>query len=229
MIFLTKIQESMNQGNDVESGKNKVSHNGNPLECRGGGGRGGGLLRREVYRGEEAVRRSEVGPALCLCGRTDGGEKDFFPNLRSTTFFYEISVRSTFGRMEAWSPIVRIPSPPSILGALDRKSRNSLKEPELVRSGKSLESLAFAMLYDQGHIKFTDRLAKYIILSCNNISQSETSNTWYRLLCQHLEELSFVFPKADSVLARVQGQWEGGFFSFQITESSSTDKAFLPN
>ena len=172
----------MNQGNNVESGKNKVSHNGNPLECRGGGGRGGGLLRREVYRGEEAVRRSEVGPALCLCGRTDGGEEDFFPNLRSTTFFYEISVRSTFGRMEAWSPIVRIPSPPSFLGALDRKSRNSLKEPELVRSGKSLESLAFAMLYDQGHIKFTDRLAKDIILSCNNISQSETSNTWYRLL-----------------------------------------------
>ena len=41
-------------------------------------------------------------------------------------FFYEISVRSTFGRMEAWSPIVRIPSPPSFLGALDRKSRNSL-------------------------------------------------------------------------------------------------------
>ena len=70
----------MNQGNNVE-----VSHNGNPLECRGGGGRGGGLLRREVYRGEEAVRRSEAGPALCLCGGTDGGEEDFFPNLKSTT------------------------------------------------------------------------------------------------------------------------------------------------
>ena len=111
----------MNQGNNVE-----VSHNGNPLECRGGGGRGGGLLRREVYRGEEAVRRSEVGPALCLCGGTDGGEEDLLPNLESTTFFYEISVRSTFGRMEAWSPIVRIPLPPSFLGALDRKSRNSL-------------------------------------------------------------------------------------------------------
>ena len=175
--LLTKIQESMNQGNNVE-----VSHNGNPLECRGGGGRGGGLLRREVYRGEEAVRRSEVGPALCLCGGTDGGEEDLLPNLESTTFFYEISVRSTFGRMEAWSPIVRIPSPPSFLGALDRKSRNSLWEPELVRSGKSLESLAFAMLYDQGHIKFTDRLEKDIILSCNNISQSETNNTWCRLL-----------------------------------------------
>ena len=40
--------------------------------------------------------------------------------------FYEISVRSTFGRMGAWSPIVRIPSPPSFLGSLDRKSRNSL-------------------------------------------------------------------------------------------------------
>ena len=77
----------MNPGNNVESDKNKVSHDGNPLECRGGGGRGGGLLRREVYRGEEAVRRSEAGPALCLCGGTDGGEEDFFPNLRSTTFF----------------------------------------------------------------------------------------------------------------------------------------------
>ena len=110
----------MNQGNNVE-----VSHNGNPLECRGGGGRGGGLLRREVYRGEEAVRRSEVGPALCLCGGTDGGEEDLFADTDQQPF-YEISVRSTFGRMEAWSPIVRIPSPPSILGALDRKSRNSL-------------------------------------------------------------------------------------------------------
>ena len=77
--------------------------------------------------------------------------------------------------MEAWSPIVRIPSPPSFLGALDRKSRNSLKEPELVRSGKSLESLAFAMLYDQGHIKFTDRLAKDIILPCNDINSQSIS------------------------------------------------------
>ena len=38
------------------------------------------------------------------------------------------------------------------------------------------------MLYDQGHIKFTDRLGKEIFMSCHNVSQSETSNTWYRLL-----------------------------------------------
>ena len=133
----------------------------------------------EVKRQFAAQRLAQ----LCVYVEGQMVVRKIFFQFEINDFFYEISVRSTFGRMEAWSPIVRLPSPPSFLGALDRKSRNSLKEPELVRSGKSLESLAFAMLYDQGHIKFTDRLAKDIILPCNDInSQSETSNTWYRLL-----------------------------------------------
>ena len=61
-----------------------------------------------------------------LCVYVEGQmvvRKIFFPISDQRPFFYEISVSSTFGRMEAWSPIVRIPSPPSILGALDRKSK----------------------------------------------------------------------------------------------------------
>ena len=63
---------------------------------------------------------------LCVYVEGQMVVRKIFFQFEINDFFYEISVGSTFGRMEAWSPIVRLPSPPSFLGALDRKSRNSL-------------------------------------------------------------------------------------------------------
>ena len=53
---------------------NRFSCDGCLVECRRGRGSSGRLLRREVQRRWEALRQPEVGTALRLCGRQDGGE-----------------------------------------------------------------------------------------------------------------------------------------------------------
>ena len=132
---------------------NTFSCDGCLVECRRGRGSSGRLLRREVQRRREALRQPEVGTALRLRGRRDGGKvSQSLSDLRSDFSPGECLAERRFGvlwrehtlchllQVVRWSDQI-----------VPRKSS------WLLFSGKSLESLAFAMLVDQGHIKFTDR------------------------------------------------------------------------